>query len=79
SILICADERQRAVAERSRDAYAARLSAAGYPPVTTETVVGGVYHLAEEYHQQYLEKNPNGYCGLRGTGVPCAVPGTSPA
>jgi peptide-methionine (S)-S-oxide reductase len=77
SIIICADERQRAVAEQSRDAYAARLAAAGYPPITTEIVVGGDYYLAEDYHQQYLEKNPDGYCGLRGTGIACAVPGTS--
>jgi peptide-methionine (S)-S-oxide reductase len=40
-------------------------------------VVGGDYYLAEDYHQQYLEKNPDGYCGLRGTGIACAVPGTS--
>ena len=72
-------ERQRAIAERSRADYAARLAAAGYPQITTEIVVGGEYHLAEDYHQQYLEKNPDGYCGLRGTGVACAVSGTSPA
>jgi peptide-methionine (S)-S-oxide reductase len=77
SIVFCADEHQRTVAEQSRDAYAARLAAAGYPPITTEIVVGGDYHLAEDYHQQYLEKNPDGYCGLRGTGIACAVPGTS--
>lgn len=77
SIIVCADANQRAVAERSRDDYARRLAAAGHRPITTQIVDACEYHPAEEYHQQYLEKNPDGYCGLRGTGVACAVPGAS--
>lgn len=62
---------QRRAAEASRDAYAARLRAAGYGPVTTEIVAAPQLYYAEEYHQQYLAKNPGGYCGLGGTGVSC--------
>jgi len=51
----------------------ARLSAAGYGDVTTEIAQAGPFYYAEEYHQQYLAKNPNGYCGLGGTGVSCPV------
>jgi len=54
-----------------RDAYEARLTAAGYPPVTTEIREGVPMYFAEAYHQQYLHKNPGGYCGLAGTGVDC--------
>jgi peptide-methionine (S)-S-oxide reductase len=64
---------QRAEAERTRDAYAAELKAAGYPLVTTEIVAAPPFHYAEEYHQQYLAKNPEGYCGIGGTGVSCAI------
>ena len=64
---------QRAVAERSRDAYAERLRAAGYPQVTTEIAEAGPFYYAEDYHQQYLHKNPWGYCGIGGTGVSCPV------
>ena len=66
-------EQQRATAESSRDAYAERLSAAGYSKVTTEIAPAGPFYYAEDYHQQYLEKNPGGYCGLGGTGVSCPV------
>jgi peptide-methionine (S)-S-oxide reductase len=66
-------EAQRAAAERSRDAYAERLRAAGYPDVTTEIAEAGPFYYAEDYHQQYLHKVPNGYCGLGGTGVSCPV------
>jgi peptide-methionine (S)-S-oxide reductase len=66
-------EAQRAIAERSRDAYAERLRAAGYPEVTTEIAEAGPFYYAEDYHQQYLHKVPNGYCGLGGTGVSCPV------
>ncbi len=59
------------VAERSRDAYAAALADAGYGPVTTEIGPAGPFFYAEAYHQQYLAKNPGGYCGLGGTGVSC--------
>ena len=64
---------QRAAAERSRDAYTERLRAAGYPEVTTEIAQAGPFYYAEDYHQQYLHKVPNGYCGLGGTGVSCPV------
>jgi peptide-methionine (S)-S-oxide reductase len=64
---------QRAAAEASRDAYAERLRAAGYPQVSTELAQAGPFYYAEDYHQQYLHKNPWGYCGLGGTGVSCPV------
>ncbi len=66
-------EAQRDAALRSRDVYAGRLSAAGHGPVTTEVAEAGPFYYAEGYHQQYLAKNPNGYCGLGGTGVSCPV------
>ncbi|MGE5478098.1 MAG: peptide-methionine (S)-S-oxide reductase MsrA [Bacteroidales bacterium] len=62
---------QRAAAEASRAAFQRRLDAAGYGPITTEIAAGGPFYYAEPYHQQYLAKNPNGYCGLGGTGVTC--------
>jgi peptide-methionine (S)-S-oxide reductase len=64
---------QRATAEASRDAYAKALAARGYGPITTEIVEAGPFYFAEDYHQQYLAKNPSGYCGLGGTGVSCPV------
>jgi peptide-methionine (S)-S-oxide reductase len=64
---------QRQAAEASRDAYQQRLSAAGYGPITTELADAPPFYYAEEYHQQYLEKNPDGYCGIGGTGVTCPV------
>jgi peptide-methionine (S)-S-oxide reductase len=67
------DEQQRAAAEDSRDAYAERLRAAGHGPITTEIAPAGPFYYAEDYHQQYLDKNPWGYCGLGGTGVSCPV------
>ena len=67
------DEARRAEAEASRDAYAAALKARGYGPITTEIRDGGPFYFAEDYHQQYLAKNPGGYCGLGGTGVSCPV------
>jgi peptide-methionine (S)-S-oxide reductase len=67
------DAAQRAAAEASRDAYEARLRAAGYGPVTTEIVDAPPFYHAEDHHQQYLAKNPSGYCGLGGTGVSCAL------
>ena len=66
-------EAQRASAEASRDAYAARLAEAGYGAITTEIADAGPFYYAEDYHQQYLQRNPNGYCGLGGTGVSCPV------
>jgi peptide-methionine (S)-S-oxide reductase len=67
------DDEQRRAAERSRDVYQQRLTAAGHGPITTEIVPAPEFYYAEEYHQQYLAKNPNGYCGLGGTGVTCPV------
>lgn len=66
------DDAQQAAAASSRDAYAAALAAAGYGPISTEIAAAGPFYYAEDYHQQYLAKNPGGYCGLGGTGVPCA-------
>jgi peptide-methionine (S)-S-oxide reductase len=62
---------QQAAAEASRDAYQRALTAAGYGPITTEIAPAPEFYYAEDYHQQYLAKNPNGYCGLGGTGVSC--------
>jgi peptide-methionine (S)-S-oxide reductase len=66
-------ETQRAAAEESRERYQAELSRAGYGPITTEIAQAPPCYYAEPYHQQYLAKNPNGYCGLGGTGVACPV------
>ncbi|MFP4513312.1 MAG: peptide-methionine (S)-S-oxide reductase MsrA [Acidimicrobiales bacterium] len=66
-----ADEAQLAVAEASRDGFARELAAAGYGPITTEIARAGRFYYAEPFHQQYLDKNPFGYCGLGGTGVSC--------
>ncbi|MGE3959831.1 MAG: peptide-methionine (S)-S-oxide reductase MsrA [Vicinamibacterales bacterium] len=65
------DDDQRAAAEQSRSAYAGELAAAGYGPITTEVLPAPEFYYAEDYHQQYLSKNPNGYCGLGGTGIAC--------
>jgi peptide-methionine (S)-S-oxide reductase len=64
---------QRVEAEASRDAYQSVLTAAGHGEITTEIAPAGAFYYAEPYHQQYLDKNPNGYCGLGGTGVSCPV------
>src|SRR6478735_1574051 len=66
-------EAQRTTAEQSRDAFQAELRSAGYGPITTEILPAPEFYYAEDYHQQYLAKNPNGYCGLGGTGVTCPV------
>src|SRR5205807_4305794 len=66
-------ELQRKSAEATRDAYAERLRDAGYGEITTEIRDAPEFYYAEDYHQQYLGKNPNGYCGLGGTGVSCPV------
>ena len=68
-----ADDAQRAAAEASRDRYAEQLRQAGYGEISTEIAPLGTFFYAEPYHQQYLGKNPNGYCGLGGTGVSCPV------
>ncbi len=64
---------QKVAAVASRDEYAKRLHAAGYGEITTELRDAPEFYYAEDYHQQYLAKNPNGYCGLGGTGVSCPV------
>jgi len=65
------NEEQRKAAEASRDAYQPGLKAAGYGSITTELREAPEFYYAEDYHQQYLQKNPEGYCGLGGTGVSC--------
>jgi peptide-methionine (S)-S-oxide reductase len=67
------DDAQRRAAERTRDAFQGRLKASGYGAITTEIVSAPDFYYAEDYHQQYLAKNPDGYCGLGGTGVTCPV------
>ncbi|WP_422126551.1 peptide-methionine (S)-S-oxide reductase MsrA [Thioalkalivibrio sulfidiphilus] len=71
------DPAGRAEAEASKAAYGAALAARGLGPITTEILDAPPFYYAEDYHQQYLAKNPGGYCGLGGTGVPC--PGWEPA
>ena len=66
-------EAQRKSAEASRDAYQQKLGAAGYGTITTEIADAPAFYYAEDYHQQYLAKNPNGYCGAGGTGVSCPI------
>jgi len=66
-------EAQRAAAEASRAVYGQALAAKGYGPITTEIVKAPAFYFAETYHQQYLAKNPHGYCGLGGTGVSCPI------
>ena len=73
SCLQVADDRQRKLAEASRDAYQRELAAAGHRAITTEIVDAPTFWYAEDYHQQYLHKNPLGYCGIGGTGVSCPV------
>ena len=73
------DPALESIAEASRDAYARVLRAAGYGPVTTE-IGAATFFYAEEFHQQYLAKNPDGYCGLGGTGISCPIGvGVSPS
>ncbi len=67
------DETQRAAAEASKAAFQRELAAAGYGAITTEILPAPEFYYAEDYHQQYLAKNPDGYCGLGGTGVSCPV------
>jgi peptide-methionine (S)-S-oxide reductase len=67
------DEAQRRAAETSKAAYGEALAAQGYGPITTEILDAEAFYFAEDYHQQYLAKNPNGYCGIGGTGVSCQI------
>ncbi|MFT4256116.1 MAG: peptide-methionine (S)-S-oxide reductase MsrA [Pseudoxanthomonas sp.] len=74
SVLFCHTQAQLEAAIASRAAYQQRLHAAGHGDITTEIVFPAPpFHFAEDYHQQYLAKNPNGYCGLGGTGVSCPI------
>ncbi|MDA0705204.1 MAG: peptide-methionine (S)-S-oxide reductase MsrA [Proteobacteria bacterium] len=71
TVYTTSDEQQKA-AERSLNAYTKQLAAAGYGTITTEIRALNTFYYAEDYHQQYLAKNPGGYCGIGGTGVSCA-------
>jgi len=73
SVLHCSSESQLAEALASRDAYQQRLAQAGLGRITTDIMRAPEFFYAEDYHQQYLAKNPAGYCGLGGTGVPCVA------
>ncbi len=73
SAIYTVGDAQQADAVASRDAYAQKLKEAGFGPITTEVLPAGEFYPAEDYHQQYLDKVPNGYCGLGGTGVSCPV------
>ena len=73
SCIHVADEFERKATEASRDAYQRVLTAAGHGTITTQIVDAPTFWYAEDYHQQYLHKNPMGYCGLAGTGVSCPV------
>ena len=73
SIVVTADDEQQRTAEATRDAYQAKLSAAGYSEITTEIAPAGPFYYAEDYHQQYLDKNPRGYCPNHSTGVKLAA------
>ena len=66
-------EAQRKAAEASKSTYQKALAAKGLGPITTEIAPAGPFYFAEDYHQQYLAKNPAGYCGLGGTGVSCPI------
>ncbi|MDH3894629.1 MAG: peptide-methionine (S)-S-oxide reductase MsrA [Chromatiales bacterium] len=73
SAIYTADESQAESAQRSRQDYQERLQQAGFGEITTEIAQAGEFYYAEDYHQQYLAKNPGGYCGLGGTGVTCPI------
>jgi peptide-methionine (S)-S-oxide reductase len=78
SAIYTTSEAQRAAAEAMRARYDEALRRAGYPPITTEIAPAGPFYEAEAYHQQYLHKVPNGYCGLAGTGVSCPTAWAAP-
>jgi peptide-methionine (S)-S-oxide reductase len=73
SAIYATSDAQRKAAEASRELFQERLSEAGYGEITTEIVDAPEFFYAEDYHQQYLAKNPNGYCGIGGTGVSCPI------
>jgi peptide-methionine (S)-S-oxide reductase len=71
--IYCFTEDQKTIAEQTAQVYQAELNKANLPAVTTEIAMAGPFYYAEAYHQQYLDKNPGGYCGLGGTGVTCPL------
>ncbi len=71
--IYCSDDAQLQAAEASRDVFQAQLAKSGFGTITTEILSAGPYYYAEGYHQQYLAKNPAGYCGIGGTGVTCPI------
>jgi peptide-methionine (S)-S-oxide reductase len=73
SAIFVADDAALATAQAAKAAYTTQLKSRGYGPATTEIARAGAFYYAEDYHQQYLAKNPDGYCGLGGTGVSCPV------
>jgi peptide-methionine (S)-S-oxide reductase len=73
SVIYSLDDKQQAAARQSLEAYQEQLSAAGYGEITTKVLPLDTFYYAEGYHQQYLAKNPNGYCGIGGTGVSCPI------
>ncbi len=73
SVVYCNDGQQLAAAGRAKEAYGQALGESGYGAITTEVAAAHDFYYAEDYHQQYLAKNPSGYCGLGGTGVTCPV------
>ena len=73
SAVYTSDDAELAAVKASRDMFQERLNAAGYGDITTEIAEAGTFFYAEPYHQQYLSKVPNGYCGLGGTGVSCPI------
>lgn len=73
SAIYCTTPEQLAEAEASRTRYEAALAKSGYGAITSEIALAPPFYFAEDYHQQYLAKNPSGYCGLGGTGVSCAI------
>ena len=73
STVYALNDSQLAAAQASAEVFQERLTTAGYPKITTEIAMAGPFYYAEPYHQQYLSKNPNGYCGIGGTGVSCPI------
>ena len=71
SLIVCNSKTQASTCIKSMDDYQIQLSKNGFDEITTKVISGSTFYYAEGYHQQYLQKNPNGYCGLRGTGIDC--------
>ena len=71
SLIVCNSKTQASTCVKSMHDYQIQLSRNGFDEITTEVISGSTFYYAEGYHQQYLQKNPNGYCGLRGTGIYC--------